>query len=96
MYLFIYAARNVCGLVGRGGWTTWSTRGVCIAIITQPLHQQQAQQFRRDRGKVQNHKNGKEFVQSLVKTLVDCYFVHFKYLECWCIGTVCEENDTEK
>jgi hypothetical protein len=27
--------------------------------------------------------------------LVDCYFVHFKYLGCWCSGTVCEENDTE-
>jgi hypothetical protein len=35
MYLFIYAARNVCGLVGRGGRRTWSTRGVCIAIIMQ-------------------------------------------------------------
>ena len=28
------------------------------------------------RGKVQNHKNGKELVQSLIWTLVDCYFVH--------------------
>ena len=45
--------------------------------------------------RVQKHQNGKEQVQSLVKPLVDCYFVHFKYLGCWCIGTVCEENDTE-
>jgi hypothetical protein len=40
--LFIYAVRNVCDLVGRGGRRTWSTRVVCIAIITQQLHQQQA------------------------------------------------------
>ena len=45
--------------------------------------------------RVQKHQNGKEQVQSLVKPLVDCYFVHFKYLGCWCIGTVCEENDIE-
>lgn len=47
--------------------------------------------------RVQNHKNGKELEQSLMRTLVDCYFVHFKYLGYWCIGTVCvcEENDTE-
>ena len=29
-------------------------------------------------------------------TLVDCYFLHFWYLERVCIGSVCEENDTEK
>ena len=45
--------------------------------------------------RAQNHKNGKELVQSLVKPLVDCYFVHSKYLGCWCGGTVCEVNDTE-
>ena len=30
-----------------------------------------------------------------MRPLVDCYFVHFKYLGRVCIGSVCEENDTE-
>ena len=70
-------------------------RGVCIAIVMEQLHQQQVSNQEGWRGKVQNHRNGKELVQSLISTLVDCHFVHLKYLGCWCIGTVCEENDTE-
>jgi hypothetical protein len=40
-------------------------------------------------------KMAKNLVQSLMRPLVDCYCVHFKYLGCWCSGTVCEENDTK-
>jgi hypothetical protein len=80
MYLFIYAARNVCGLVGRGGRRTWSTRGVCIAIITQPLHQQQAGSKSGGVEEKSKTTNMAKLVQSLINTIVDCYFVHLKYL----------------
>ena len=44
----------------------------------------------------QKHKNGNKMPQTLMSTLVDYYFVHFWYLECLCIGGVCEENGAEK
>jgi len=80
------------GLWGKG---RPGARGVSIAIMPEQLHQQQVSNQEGCRGKVQNHRNGKEVVQSLISTLVDCHLVHFKYLGCWCIGTVCEENDPE-
>ena len=32
--------------------------------------------------------NGEEMPQTLISTLVDCYFFHPLYQECWCIGCV--------
>ena len=40
-------------------------------------------------------QNGQRIGTKFGRPLVDCYFVHFKYLGCWCICTVCEENDIE-
>jgi hypothetical protein len=40
-------------------------------------------------------QNGQRIGTKFGRPLVDCYFVHFKYLGCWCSGTVCEESDTE-
>jgi hypothetical protein len=34
-------------------------------------------------------------VRALALLRVQARFVHFKYLGCWCSGTVCEETDTE-
>jgi hypothetical protein len=31
-----------------------------------------------------------------MSTLVDYSFLHFKYVECLCIGGMCEKNDAEK
>jgi hypothetical protein len=60
----------------------------------QQLHQQQASS--QGEGKAKNHKNGEKMPQTLMSTLVNCYFVHPLYQECRCIGCVCEENATEK
>jgi len=65
MYLFIYDVRDVCGLLGCGG------KDVSIAIMMEQLHQQQVSNQEGWRGKVQNHRKGKELVQSLMITLVD-------------------------
>ena len=46
--------------------------------------------------KAKNHKHGKSRPQSLIGTPVDCYFLHFWYQECVCIGRVCEEDDAER
>ena len=62
-----------------------SSRSSCISS---------RQQIRRG-GEEKSKTTKMALVQSLMRTLVDCYFAHFKYLGCWCISTVCEENDTE-
>jgi hypothetical protein len=41
-------------------------------IITEQLHQQQASS--QGEGESKNHKNGNKTPQSLISTLVDCYF----------------------
>ena len=65
-------------------------------ISMQQLHQQQASS--QGEGKAKNHQNGEKMPQTLMSTLVDvdCYFFYVYYLGCWCIGCVCEENDTKK
>jgi hypothetical protein len=60
----------------------------------QQQHQQQASI--QGEGESKNTKNGNKTPQSLMSILVDCYFFHLWYLGCFCIGCVCEENDTEK
>jgi hypothetical protein len=65
------AVRDVCGLVGCGDRKT--TRSTII-IIEQL--QQQASSQGEGESESKNHQNGEKMPQTLMSTLVDCYFVY--------------------
>jgi hypothetical protein len=49
-------------------------RAPASASIIEQLHQQQASS--QGEGESKNHKNGEKMPQTLMSTLVDCYFVY--------------------
>jgi hypothetical protein len=76
--IMMSGVRNIVLHVLLGTYVVWwvvGVRGRKRSSVIEQLHQV-SPDFG-EKGKAQNHKNGEEMPQTVINTLVDCYFLPF-------------------